>query len=163
VDHERIYEISTGMCCLLDQQAELLDSRFSLSALSAEEVDVYAHRNDLLYELSTRLSELKWCAKRIPARKRFSPSDARPAGLLGKRSVSLVLASRARIRIVTVDWERQTRPASQKSEPPRWWPRVWLRPQLCSLKSYSVPRMRIIRSNRIVDAVAQQAYRRIPT
>jgi hypothetical protein len=59
VDRESIHEISTEMCCLLDQQAELLGSRSSLSALSAEEVDVYAHRNDLLYELSTRLSEPK--------------------------------------------------------------------------------------------------------
>ena len=54
-----MHEISTEMCCLLDQQASLLDSRPTLSALSAEEVDVYAHRNDLLYELSTRLNELK--------------------------------------------------------------------------------------------------------
>jgi hypothetical protein len=59
VDHERMYEISTEMCCLLDEQAKLLDSRPTLSALSAEEVEAYAHRNDVLYELSTRLIELK--------------------------------------------------------------------------------------------------------
>jgi hypothetical protein len=59
VNYERMHEISTEMCCLLDQQASLLDSRPALSALSAEEVDVYAHRNDLLYELYTRLIEVK--------------------------------------------------------------------------------------------------------
>ena len=58
VSHERMHEISTEMCGLLDQQAKLLVSRSTLSTLSAEEVDVYAHRNDLLYELSTRLIEL---------------------------------------------------------------------------------------------------------
>jgi hypothetical protein len=59
VNYERMHEISAEMCGLLDQQAELLDSRPTLSALSAEEVDVYAHRNDLLYELYTRLIEVK--------------------------------------------------------------------------------------------------------
>jgi hypothetical protein len=59
VDYQRIHEITTEMCCLLDQQAKLIDSRSTLSALSAEEVDVYAHRNDLLYELYTRLIEVK--------------------------------------------------------------------------------------------------------
>jgi hypothetical protein len=53
-----MHEISAEICGLLDQQAELLDSRPTLSALNAEEVDVYAHRNDLLYELYTRLIEV---------------------------------------------------------------------------------------------------------
>jgi hypothetical protein len=59
VDYERLHEISAEMCGLLEQQAELLESKPTLRALSAEEVDVYAHRNELLNELSTRLIELK--------------------------------------------------------------------------------------------------------
>jgi hypothetical protein len=58
VNDERMNDISAEMCCLLDQQAKMLDSRPTLSALSAEEVDVYAHRNDRLLDLSKELDEL---------------------------------------------------------------------------------------------------------
>jgi hypothetical protein len=54
-----MHEISAEMCCLLDQQPWLLDSRPALSALSTEEVEAYSHRNDLPYELYTRLIDLK--------------------------------------------------------------------------------------------------------
>jgi hypothetical protein len=59
VKYERMHEISAEMCCLLDQQSSLLDSRPALSTLSSEEVEAYSRRNDLLYELYTRLIDLK--------------------------------------------------------------------------------------------------------
>ena len=57
--YERMHEISAEMCCLLDQQSSLLDSRPALSTLSSEEVEAYSHRDNLLYELYTRLIDLK--------------------------------------------------------------------------------------------------------
>ena len=50
-------EISTEMCGLLDLQSNFLNSTRTLSAVSAEEVEAYAHRNDRLNQLSRELSE----------------------------------------------------------------------------------------------------------
>jgi hypothetical protein len=50
-------EISTEMCGLLDLQSKFLNGRYALSAMSAEEVEAYAHRNDRLNQLSRELSE----------------------------------------------------------------------------------------------------------
>ena len=58
VSHERMHEISTEMCGLLDQQSKFLNSRRSLSAMSAEEVEDYAHRNNRLNQLLKELSEV---------------------------------------------------------------------------------------------------------
>ena len=57
VSHERMREISTEMCGLLDLQSNFLNSTRTLSAVSAEEVEAYAHRNDRLNQLSRELSE----------------------------------------------------------------------------------------------------------
>ena len=57
VSHERMHEISTEMCGLLDQQSKFLNSRRSLSAMSAEEVEDYAHRDNRLNQLFKELSE----------------------------------------------------------------------------------------------------------
>ena len=53
-----MHEISTEMCGLLDQQSKFLNSRGSLSAMSAKEVEAYAQRNDRLDQLSKELSEM---------------------------------------------------------------------------------------------------------
>ena len=58
VSHERMHEISTEMCDLLDQQSKFLNSRNSLSAMSVEEVENYAHRNNRLNQLFKELSEM---------------------------------------------------------------------------------------------------------
>ena len=58
VGHKRMHEISMEMCRLLDQQSELLNSRPTLGAMSVEEVETYAHRNDRLQQLSKELSEV---------------------------------------------------------------------------------------------------------
>jgi len=50
-------EISREMCSLLDQQSKFLNSPRVLSAMSAEEVEGYARRNDRLNELLRELSE----------------------------------------------------------------------------------------------------------
>ena len=54
MDHERMHEISAAMCILVDQQLKLLGT-LTLSTLNTEEIEVYAHRNDLLFALSKRL------------------------------------------------------------------------------------------------------------
>jgi hypothetical protein len=58
VGDERMHEISAEMCGLLDQQSKLLNSRRNLCAMSAEEMDVYAHRNERLLQLSKELADL---------------------------------------------------------------------------------------------------------
>ncbi len=50
-------EISTEMCGLLDQQSKVLNRPYLLSATSAEDVELYAHRNNRLNQLSKELSE----------------------------------------------------------------------------------------------------------
>ena len=50
-------EISTEMCGLLDLQSKFLNRPGLLSATSAEEVEMYAHRNNRLNQLSKELSE----------------------------------------------------------------------------------------------------------
>jgi hypothetical protein len=55
---ERIHEISTEMCSLLDQQSKFLNSTRTLNAISAEEVEAYAHRNNRLNQLREELDEL---------------------------------------------------------------------------------------------------------
>ena len=57
VSYDRMHEISTEMCGLLDQQSKFLNRPCVLSAMSAEEVEMYAHRNNLLNQLSKELSE----------------------------------------------------------------------------------------------------------
>jgi len=54
MDHERMHEISAAMCILVDQQLKLLGT-LTLSTLNTEEIEVYVHRNDLLFALSKRL------------------------------------------------------------------------------------------------------------
>jgi hypothetical protein len=55
MDHERMHEITAAMCILVDQQLKLLGTRWTLSCLSTQEMEVYVHWNDLLYQLSKRL------------------------------------------------------------------------------------------------------------
>jgi len=57
MSHERMREISTEMCSLLDQQSKFLNNPRVLSAMSAEEVEGYARRNDRLNQLLRELSE----------------------------------------------------------------------------------------------------------
>ena len=59
MNHDRIQEITTEMCELLNEQTEWLKgpTRF-LPDLSREEVDGYAYRNDRLRQLGAELSEL---------------------------------------------------------------------------------------------------------
>ena len=64
MSHERMHEISTEMCSLLDQQCEFLNSPRVLNAMSAEEVEGYAHRNDRLNQLSRELSEILLSGKK---------------------------------------------------------------------------------------------------
>ena len=52
-----MHEISTEMCSLLDQQSKFLNSGCALSAMSAEDVEAYVHRNDRLNQLSKEMSE----------------------------------------------------------------------------------------------------------
>ena len=56
--HECMHEISEEMCGLLDQQSKLLNSRRTLTNMSAEEVEAYAHRNNRLNQLFKEMSEL---------------------------------------------------------------------------------------------------------
>ena len=58
MSHERVNEISSEMCGLLDQQKQFLNSGCVLSAMSAEDVEAYARRNDRLNELFRELSEM---------------------------------------------------------------------------------------------------------
>jgi hypothetical protein len=53
-----MHEISEEMCGLLDQQSKLLNSRRTLTSMSAEEVEAYAHRNNRLTQLFKEMSEL---------------------------------------------------------------------------------------------------------
>ena len=53
-----MHEIGTEMCSLLDQQSKFLNSPCVLSAMSAEEVEMYAHRNYRLNQLSKELSKM---------------------------------------------------------------------------------------------------------
>jgi len=53
-----MHEINTEMCGLLDQQSKFLNSRNDLSAMSAQEVEDYAHRNNRLNQLFKELSEM---------------------------------------------------------------------------------------------------------
>jgi hypothetical protein len=55
---ERVHEISTEMCSLLDQQSKFLNGTRTLNAISAEEIEAYAHRNNRLNELRKELDEL---------------------------------------------------------------------------------------------------------
>ena len=55
MDYERMHDISAAMCILVDQQLKLVGTRWALNTLNTEEIQQYAHRNDLLYELSKRL------------------------------------------------------------------------------------------------------------
>jgi hypothetical protein len=57
--HDRVQTITTEMCDLLNEQTEWLKSSTGLLiALSREEVDGYALRNDRLRQLGEELSEL---------------------------------------------------------------------------------------------------------
>ena len=56
--HECMHESSVEMCELVDQQSELLNSRPTLSAMSAEEVEAYAYRNNRINQLSKELGEM---------------------------------------------------------------------------------------------------------
>jgi hypothetical protein len=53
-----MHEISIEMCELVDQQSELLNSRPTLNALSAEEIEAYAYRNNRISQLSKELGEM---------------------------------------------------------------------------------------------------------
>ena len=53
-----MHEISTEMCGLLDQQSKFLNSARVLSAMSAEEVEAYTHRNNRINQLFKELSEI---------------------------------------------------------------------------------------------------------
>ena len=53
-----MHEISTEMCGLLDQQSKFLNSPRILNAMSAEEVEAYAHRNNRINQLSKELGEM---------------------------------------------------------------------------------------------------------
>jgi hypothetical protein len=55
---ERVHEISAEMCSLLDQQSKFLNSTRTLNAISAEEVEAYAHRNNRLNQLRKERDEL---------------------------------------------------------------------------------------------------------
>ena len=50
-----MHEISTEMCGLLEQQSKFLNRPRVLSAMSAEDVEVYAHRNNRLNQLFKEL------------------------------------------------------------------------------------------------------------
>ena len=52
-----MHEISTEMCGLLEQQSKFLNRPCLLSATSAEELEMYAHRNIRINQLSKELSE----------------------------------------------------------------------------------------------------------
>jgi hypothetical protein len=59
MNHDRIQEITTEMCDLLNAQTELLKSPTTfLSGMSGEEVDGYRQRNSRLRQLGAELSEL---------------------------------------------------------------------------------------------------------
>jgi hypothetical protein len=59
MNHDRVQEITTEMCDLLNEQSEWLKSPTGLlTAQSPEEVDGYAQRNDRLRRLGEQLSEL---------------------------------------------------------------------------------------------------------
>jgi hypothetical protein len=59
MNRDRIQEITTEMCDLLNAQTELLKSPTTfLSSMSGEEVDGYQQRNNRLRQLGAELSEL---------------------------------------------------------------------------------------------------------
>ena len=58
VGRERMHEISTEICSLLDQQSKLLNSRRTLSDMNAAEIEAYAHRNSRIGQLAKELSEM---------------------------------------------------------------------------------------------------------
>ena len=59
MNHDRIQEITSEMCDLLNQQTEWLKSpTVFLTDLSGEEVAEYTQRNDRLRQLGEELSEL---------------------------------------------------------------------------------------------------------
>jgi hypothetical protein len=59
MNHDRIQEITTEMCGLLNEQTEWLKGPTRLlTDRSGEEVDGYAQRNDRLCQLGKELSEL---------------------------------------------------------------------------------------------------------
>ena len=60
MNHDRIQELATEMCDLLNEQTKWLKrSTGLLIAQSQEEVDGYAQRNDRLCQLGKELSELE--------------------------------------------------------------------------------------------------------
>jgi len=58
VNQDRIREISTEMCHLLDEQTKLLNNGTSLCHMSREELGGYAQRNDRIHQLCTELNDL---------------------------------------------------------------------------------------------------------
>ena len=57
--HDRTSEISAEMSALLEQQSHLLNSSRTVSAMSAEDIEAYARRNNRLRQLCKQLTELK--------------------------------------------------------------------------------------------------------
>jgi hypothetical protein len=56
VDHDRVREISTEMCGLLDEQTRLLHSPTTLTDMSGDQVEGYTQRNDRLHQLFKELN-----------------------------------------------------------------------------------------------------------
>jgi hypothetical protein len=58
MDQNRIREISTEMCRILDEQSRVLNKGAKLTELSGEELEGYSHKRQRLRELSKELNEL---------------------------------------------------------------------------------------------------------
>jgi hypothetical protein len=58
MNHDRIQEITTEMCDLLNAQTELIKTITFPRGMSGEEVDGYQQRNNRLRQLGAELSEL---------------------------------------------------------------------------------------------------------
>jgi hypothetical protein len=58
MDQNRLRDISTEMCSLLEEQSRLLNSGRHLTDMSGDELDGYSHRNKRLTDLAKELGEL---------------------------------------------------------------------------------------------------------
>jgi hypothetical protein len=56
VDQNRLRELTTEMCVLVDAQTKLLDGVISLAGMGGREATAYSRRNERLRELSKQLN-----------------------------------------------------------------------------------------------------------